>query len=156
MNVLIRVMEEPDLPAVLAIENASYTMPWNEGTFRGLVRRRDADILVAELDGALVGYAAAWTVLDECELGNVAVSDAWRQRGIGTRLVHAILERARRRRVREVFLEVRPSNPGAQQLYRNLGFRLVGRRRNYYMEPDEDALVMRLVLDHHMENEKIR
>jgi ribosomal-protein-alanine N-acetyltransferase len=58
--------------------------------------------------------------------------------------------------VREVFLEVRPSNPGAQQLYRNLGFRLVGRRRNYYMEPDEDALVMRLVLDHHMENEKIR
>lgn len=156
MNVAIRPMDEADLPAVLAIEYASYTMPWNEGTFRGLLRRRDADALVAEIDGRLVGYAAAWTVLDECELGNVAVTNAWRHQGIGTRLVRAILDRARVRRVREVFLEVRPSNPGAQQLYRGLGFRLVGRRRNYYQQPAEDALVMRLELDHRTEAEASR
>jgi ribosomal-protein-alanine N-acetyltransferase len=147
MNAIaIRPMQPRDLARVVQIELDSYAMPWTEGTFRGLLRRRDADLLVAEANGRLVGYAASWSVLDQCELGNVAVEEDWRNRGIGAQLVRAVVERAIERGVREVFLEVRPSNPAAQHLYQNLGFKLVGRRKNYYLEPPEDALVMRLEL----------
>jgi ribosomal-protein-alanine N-acetyltransferase len=144
--VAIRAMTPGDLSVVGEIEVASYSMPWNAATFDSLLRRRDADLIVAEVDGRVVGYAAAWTVLDQCELGNVAVAAGWRRRGIGALLVARMLELARARGVREVFLEVRPSNREAQRLYDRLGFRTVGRRRRYYVDPDEDALVMRLGL----------
>jgi ribosomal-protein-alanine N-acetyltransferase len=81
--------------------------------------------------------------VDQAELGNVAVADEWRGRGIGARLLREVLDRAGRRGMREIFLEVRPSNHVAQRLYERHGFREVGRRRNYYLEPPEDALVMR-------------
>jgi [ribosomal protein S18]-alanine N-acetyltransferase len=139
----IRPMRLTDLDDVLAIEAASYTMPWSEATFRNLLRRRDADLVVAEYDGAVAGYAASWYVLDQAELGNVAVAAPWRGRGIGAQLVTAALAHAAQRGVREIFLEVRPSNPTAQRLYERFGFRQVGRRANYYSRPSEDAIVMR-------------
>lgn len=147
-EISLRPMTAADLPDVLAIELTSYTMPWTEATFRGLLRRRDADCLVATHADRPVGYAIAWSILDQCELGNVAVGRDWRGLGIGRTLVLGVMEKARERRVREVFLEVRPTNVVAQRLYAALGFRLVGRRRNYYQQPAEDALVMRLELDH--------
>lgn len=140
-------MAGADLPAVMAIETSSYSMPWTESTFRGLLRRRDTDCIVATHADRPVGYAVAWSILDQCELGNVAVGRDWRGMGIGRTLVLAVLDRAKERQVEEVFLEVRPSNLVAQRLYAALGFRLVGRRRNYYQQPTEDALVMRLELD---------
>jgi len=140
-------MRLADLPAVLAIEVQSFTMPWSEATFRGLLRRSDADLFVAEVNGELVGYTVFWAVLDQGELGNVSVAPNWRNRGIGHQLIDAVLSRASERGVREIYLEVRVSNTGAQQLYDRYGFRQVGRRRNYYLEPTEDALVMRLDLD---------
>ena len=145
--ITLRPMQAGDLATVMDIEQVSYTMPWTESTFRGLLRRRDADLVVADAVGRVVGYAVAWSVVDQCELGNVAVSADWRGLGIGRSLVLEVLQLARGRDVREVFLEVRPSNPVAQRLYASLGFRLVGRRKNYYFEPVEDALVMRLGLD---------
>lgn len=144
--VRLRDMRPSDLPAVVEIELDAYSMPWNEGTFRNLLRRRDADMVVAEADDRIIGYAVAWSVLDQAELGNVAVARAWRKQGIGRSLVEEILRRVAGRGVQEVFLEVRPSNPDAQRLYRNMGFRLVGRRTNYYQQPTEDALVMRLAI----------
>lgn len=143
----IRPMSTADLPRVMEIEYACYTMPWNETTFRGLLRRSDADLFVLEADGVVAGYAVFWSVLDQGELGNVAVSPEWRRRGFARRLLDAVTARARERRIREVFLEVRVSNLRAQHIYRRYGFREVGRRRNYYMEPVEDALVMRKDLD---------
>jgi len=145
--ITLRPMQAGDLATVMDIEQVSYTMPWTESTFRGLLRRRDADLVVADAVGRVVGYAVAWSVVDQCELGNVAVSADWRGLGIGRSLVLEVLQLARGRDVGEVFLEVRPSNPVAQRLYASLGFRLVGRRKNYYFEPVEDALVMRLGLD---------
>ncbi len=147
-EVKIRRMETPDLGRVMEIEHQSYTMPWTESTFRGLLRRADADLFVAETPrGDLAGYAVSWAVLDQGELGNVAVAPEWRQRGIAHRLLDAVIDRARERRVRELFLEVRVSNSTARQLYQAYEFHEVGRRRNYYMEPVEDALVMRKDLD---------
>jgi ribosomal-protein-alanine N-acetyltransferase len=147
-EVTIRRMRPDDMALVMSIENSSYSMPWSEATFRGLLRRTDADLVVAEASGGLIGYAAAWFVLDQGELGNVAVAPEWRRRGIGARLLETVLERAVQRGARELFLEVRPSNAVAQRLYLRYGFREVGRRRNYYAEPPEDALVMRIALNH--------
>lgn len=142
-RIRIRRMGAADLAAVMTIETSSYTVPWSEATFRGLLRRGDADVVVAEADGELIGYAAAWFVADQAELGNIAVAESWRRRGVGARLVETVLERAGERGMREVFLEVRPSNTAARRLYEQFGFREVSRRRNYYAEPREDAVVMR-------------
>ncbi|HSJ32010.1 MAG TPA: ribosomal protein S18-alanine N-acetyltransferase [Longimicrobiales bacterium] len=146
-DVRLRDMVATDVPAVVAIERASYTMPWSEATFRGLLRRRDAEMVSAETEGIVIGYAAFWCVVDQGELGNVAVSAGWRGLGLGARLVEDVLRRAARRGVREVFLEVRPSNTVARQLYERLGFRPVGRRRNYYQAPVEDAIVLRHLIE---------
>ncbi|NJD09851.1 MAG: ribosomal-protein-alanine N-acetyltransferase [Gemmatimonadetes bacterium] len=144
--VTLRLMHGADVAEVQRIERLSYSVPWSELTFRGLLQRQDAELLVAELDGRLAGYAVYWQVLDQGELGNVAVDPVWRRRGVARRLVVAVMERAAERGVRELFLEVRPSNAGARQLYESLGFARVGQRRNYYQEPAEDALVMRVFL----------
>jgi ribosomal-protein-alanine N-acetyltransferase len=142
-SVQLRDMTSADIPVVVGIERDSYTMPWSEATFRGLLRRRDAEMVSAEADGGVIGYAAFWCVVDQGELGNVAVTAYWRGAGVGARLVEEIICRAARRGVREIFLEVRPSNTVARRLYEQLGFHPVGRRRRYYQAPVEDALVLR-------------
>ncbi len=146
-GVEIRKMRNGDLPQVMLIELATFTMPWGEATFRGLLRRKDSDLLVADLKGEIMGYAVFWAVLEQGELGNVAVDDDARGKGIGSKLIQAVLDRAAERRVREIFLEVRKSNVRAQDLYKSFGFFEVGRRKNYYLEPLEDALVMKKTID---------
>lgn len=145
-QVALRPMRLSDVPEVHRIEQRSYSVPWSELTFRGLLQRRDAELLVAEAGGRLAGYAVFWQVLDQGELGNVAVDPEWRRRGVARRLIAEVVERAAARGVRELFLEVRPSNTGARLLYESFGFIRVGQRRNYYQEPVEDAVVMRVLL----------
>ena len=145
-SIEIRKMRSSDLPKVMLIELATFTMPWGESTFRGLLRRKDSDLLVAEFKGDVAGYAVFWAVMDQGELGNVAVDEEYRGRGIGSKLIKAVLERAHERSVHEIFLEVRKSNVRAQDLYKGFGFAEVGRRKNYYLEPLEDALVMKMDL----------
>lgn len=139
----IRPLVEEDLGRVMEIENVAFSTPWKEATFRGLLRRTDTDLLGAERDGRLIGYAVCWTVVDQSELGNVAVAPEARGGGVGRALVEAVIRRIRERGSRECYLEVRESNLVAQGLYRDLAFQVVGRRRAYYALPTEDALVMR-------------
>jgi len=139
-------MRMTDVPAVHRIERLSYSVPWSELTFRGLLQRGDSELVVAEVAGQLAGYAVFWQVLDQGELGNVAVDPAWRRLGLARRLIDRVMARAAARGVRELFLEVRPSNRGARLLYESFGFVQVGQRRNYYQEPVEDAVVMRVLL----------
>lgn len=141
----VRLLREADLERVIEIERECFSTPWKETTFRGLMKRSDTDLLVAETaDGRVAGYAACWTVIDQSELGNVAVSAAARGEGLGGALVDAVVERIRDRGATECYLEVRESNEAAQSLYRQRGFIVVGRRPRYYSLPTEDALVMRL------------
>ncbi|MDR0788060.1 MAG: ribosomal protein S18-alanine N-acetyltransferase [Gemmatimonadota bacterium] len=140
---LIRPLSFSDLPAILAIENMSYSTPWRESTFLSLMRRGDTDIIGLTVTGWLVGYAISWTVGDQAELGNLAVTPLERGKGIGARLINASLERVRERGASVCFLEVRVSNNGARLLYERLGFQSIGRRRDYYAKPREDAIVMR-------------
>lgn len=145
-EVRIRAMRQADLEAVNAIEQSSYSVPWSDVTFRGLLRRRDAELLVAEREERVIGFIVFWQVLDQGELGNVAVTQEARRSGVARRLIATLMERAAARGVQELFLEVRPSNHGARQLYESFGFVPVGQRRNYYQEPVEDAVVMRVLL----------
>jgi ribosomal-protein-alanine N-acetyltransferase len=142
----LRRIQNADLGTVHQIEVESYSVPWSLETFRNLLYRPDTDSIVAEIGGRVVGYAVSWFVVDQGELGNIAVDAAWRRKGIARALVVASLDRARARGIRDVYLEVRRTNTAAQKLYRQLGFRQVGVRRGYYVKPAEDALVMRRVL----------
>lgn len=143
----IREMRESDLDRVTEIEKESFSTPWSRGSFRNLLARRDTELWVAEAEGEVVGYAVAWYVLGEAELGNVAVAGGWRRRGIGSRLLRWAVERSRARGTRRLYLEVRESNEGAQELYERHGFVQIGLRRRYYRSPVEDAKVMCLHLD---------
>ncbi len=142
-SLVIRDLVRDDLGAVMEIEVVSFSTPWKRTTFAGLLARGDTDLLAAADGPRLLGYSVCWTVVDQAELGNVAVAPDARGWGIGRRLVEAALERVGRRGARECFLEVREANRGAQTLYRQCGFEVVGRRRRYYTAPVEDALVMR-------------
>jgi [ribosomal protein S18]-alanine N-acetyltransferase len=143
----IRRMGPGDLAAVVAIETRVFTMPWSAATYRTLLARSDADVFVAEVAAEVVGYAAFWSVGEQGELGNLAVADGWRGRGVASALMQTVFDTARRRGVREVFLEVRVSNAHAQSVYAHHGFERIGRRRGYYTSPIEDAFLLRKTLD---------
>jgi len=143
---VIRELSLADLTQVVEIENVSFSTPWRLETFQSLLGRSDTDMIAAVEDETLVGYAICWTVVDQAELGNVAVAREARGRGLGRLLVAESLERVRKRGARECFLEVRESNLSARNLYEQTGFTVIGRRRGYYRKPIEDAFVMRVEL----------
>ena len=137
-------MRPEDLEEVLAIERASFTMPWSRGAFLyEMQQNRVARCWVARDDDLhVVGYLCLWEVADEVHITNVAVRPDRRRQGVGRRLLSAILSDGRERRIRLVCLEVRPTNVEARGLYESFGFRVVGRRKGYYYDTGEDALVM--------------
>ncbi|HKG56063.1 MAG TPA: ribosomal protein S18-alanine N-acetyltransferase [Candidatus Limnocylindrales bacterium] len=132
-----------DLPAVHAIEQASFTTPWPPHAYRSeLETNRLATYIVARLDDDVVGYAGMWLMLDEAHITTFAVHPGWRRRRIGERLLLTLLDVAVSRRAREATLEVRLSNLAARRLYEKYGFRPVGLRPRYYSDDNEDALIM--------------
>jgi [ribosomal protein S18]-alanine N-acetyltransferase len=141
--IAIERMRSADLEEVLAIERASFSMPWSRGAFLyELEQNRVARCYVVREDGRLIGYICLWEVADEVHITNVAVHPDLRRRGVARSLLSAVLDDARQRKLRLVVLEVRPSNAEALGLYESFGFRVVGRRRGYYYDTGEDALVM--------------
>lgn len=144
--VTVRAMWPADIPEVMRIERQSFGMPWQESTFRALMRRPSASLLTAEASGRVVGYSVLWFAADEGELGNLAVDPEHRGRGIGRTLLDRSMEQARLRGARSLYLEVRESNGAARAMYDTAGFETVGRRPDYYSGPRENACVMRLDL----------
>jgi len=129
---------------VHTIEQAVFADPWSTQDFRDCVMS-DALFLVAEGNGAdaIAGYVVALDAADEGEILNLAVAPAGRRNGLGRALVEDVLEALAERGVRQVYLEVRESNAPARALYAAHGFREVGRRKQYYRRPAEDAIVLR-------------
>ncbi len=140
--VRLRTAVEADIPALMRIELASFSDPWNASAFRSLLQASAARITVAQLDEAVVGYSAVLRAADEAELANLAVEATWQGRGIGRTLLAAAQATAAAEGVAAMYLEVRESNRSARHLYEALNFATIGRRRGYYRQPDEDALVM--------------
>jgi ribosomal-protein-alanine N-acetyltransferase len=145
----VRAMTVGDLPAVLEIDRLSFALPWPERSFRfELTENEAAHLLVAEVAWAgrvrTAGYLGYWLLVDEMHISTLAVDPQLRGQGIGERLLQAGMEQARRQGAEMATLEVRPSNAEAVSLYRKYGFELVGRRRDYYRDNHEDALLMTL------------
>lgn len=145
-GIVVRRMKVADLPEVMQIERRSFTAPWEESTFRALMRRPSAALLVAEREDGVAGYSVLWFAADESELGDIAVLPELRGMGIGRHLLRESLRVAQARGARSVYLEVRQTNAVARRMYETGGFEVVGVRRKYYSEPVEDAIVMRLDL----------
>lgn len=155
-DVRIEPMGHADLDAVLEIERASFPTPWSRQAFiHELERNRVASLWVARAErpgeaagaAAVVGYLCLWAVADEIHVTNLAVDPAWRGEGIGRLLLGTLLVRHRAGGARRAFLEVRPDNVEARRLYEGLGFHQVGRRRGYYVDTGEDALLLEARLD---------
>ncbi len=143
-RVAVRPMRPGDVSDVAEIEREAFAVPWRESTFRRLIDdgRARAWTAAAE-DGPVVGYAVMWFTGEGAQLGNLAVAEGWRRRGLGRLLVHRALAAVRGSEAGgRLALEVRESNEAAMRLYRGLGFRVLGRRPDYYRSPREDALVM--------------
>jgi ribosomal-protein-alanine acetyltransferase len=123
---------------------------WKPQTWDSVIGSASADgqrlVLVAEADNQPVGFGVLGRAHDSAEIESLAVSPAFRRRGLGREICERLLAWARNRGATQAFLEVRVSNAAAQSLYESLGFQESGVRRAYYQDPDEDALVMTMAL----------
>ncbi len=133
------------LESIVRIERESFSDPWSEEAFRGMIDSPLAIFLVALDEGVTVlGYVAATGAWEDGEILNVAVDDAARRQGIGGVLLDAANAALRNQVAHRVFLEVRESNAAAIALYKSRGFTEMSVRLSYYRHPVENALVMRL------------
>lgn len=149
----VRAAVAEDVAPVVALEREIAEAPhWSEPDYAAILSGEglQRSLFVAELDGELAGFAvgkvinAGYEALAELE--SVAVRSDMRRRGVGQALCEAVGEWCRAQGAAALELEVRAANAGAVALYRRLGFEPVGRRRGYYLEPVDDALLMRLKL----------
>ncbi len=142
---LIRPAKPSDLETLLALEqNAASAAHWPVATYQKLFDGNEADrvALVAERDQHVAGFIVAHTVAGEWEIENVVVHADARRKGIASALLWTVLEYVRAEGPGRVFLEVRESNVAARRLYAVAGFRESGRRKGYYNNPAEDALIL--------------
>ena len=128
--------------ALAALEEQCFSDPWPAD----MIGRMADKFTVAAEGESLMGYIVLSTVLDEGNIDNVAVSPEFRRRGVADALVQDAVARSRDMGLAFLMLEVRAGNEPAIALYRKHGFREVGRRKNYYEKPREDAILMTLVL----------
>jgi [ribosomal protein S18]-alanine N-acetyltransferase len=139
-------MTESDLEEILAIEQQSFAAPWSLQMFRETICFPHSlnFVIRKRVDNTLVGYANFYLVVDEVQVLNIAVDPIQRNLGYGKALLVYAIEELRNRHASDFYLEVREGNEGARHLYRTLGFVQIGRRKKYYPENNEDAIVMHL------------
>ena len=134
------------IPQILAVENASFTCPWSEELFRETLREKSISFLVCLTEsGELAGFACFLTAADEGELLNIASAPAYRRKGVGQLLLDRCFSECAAKGVSALYLEVRHGNVPARSLYLKNGFEEIGVRRNYYVKPREDAVLMRRI-----------
>ena len=139
----IRKMTDREVPQVAELEKLCFAMPWSEKSVAGELDNPLALWLVAMEGDRLAGYVGSQTVMDETDMMNLAVAPQFRRQGVGETLVNALTASLKELGSRCLTLEVRDSNEAARALYGKLGFTEIGRRRGYYRDPREDALILR-------------
>lgn len=135
-------LTEAHIPSILKIENQANGAPWSERSFRNELSHAHGVFLVAILSAEVVGYGGTWLMIDEAHITTVAVAEEHRRKGIGRRLMLEILQIAKERGMLTSSLEVRAGNTPAITMYENLGYEPVTRRKGYYPDNREDAIVM--------------
>lgn len=143
MNVQFRKMTLEDIDDVYAIEVSSFTTPWTKDAFyKELVENTLAAYFVVEEDDQLVAYGGMWQIMDELHITNIAVAKGSRGKGYSKVLMDGLIDYGKKYAFKHMTLEVRQSNNVAIALYEKYGFESVGIRPKYYMDTNEDALVM--------------
>ena len=143
MRVRIVPMTADHLDEVAELERVCFSVPWSRNMLKEELDNALSALLVAlDDDGRVVGYAGVQVILDEGYITNVAVRPDCRRRGVAAQLLKVFLDFAQGNKLAFLTLEVRESNHAAIILYGRHGFRSVGRRRNYYEHPREDAIIM--------------
>lgn len=153
VTLTVRRCVPADIERMASIERVSFSDPWSFETLSAAYALRHMRVLVAEESGrggeqggaapVLVGYVLALVMADEGEIADVAVAPEARRRGVARTLLNQLIEDMIAEGVRALYLEVRESNAAARGLYGSLDFEQVGRRREYYQHPNEDALLLR-------------
>jgi [ribosomal protein S18]-alanine N-acetyltransferase len=145
MNPSIRRMVLTDLEQVVAIDRASFSLPWPARSFQFELTDNPASrSWVAVLGGRVVGMIVLWLIVDEVHIATIATHPDFRRQGIGARLLIHALSSVKAEGAQRAFLEVRASNTVAQEMYRGFGFMEDGRRLRYYKDNNEDAILMSL------------
>ena len=143
------------LSGVAALERLCFpTEPWSERALLTLCRDHGAGCVAIDEDGRVLAYVGMTYAADEGSITNVATHPDARRQGLGRAVVKALLAKAASLNLAFVYLEVRPSNEAAVSLYQSLGFAVVGRRKNFYRHPTEDALLMQAPVSHDTSTEK--
>ncbi|MBS1125204.1 MAG: rimI [Nitrospirae bacterium] len=147
-TITIDRMTREDIDQVLAIEQASFTMPWSRNLFLSEFRNPSVSLMLVarspDSGGRIIGYIVCWAVADELHILDLATEPSWRRKGIARMLVLAAIREGDAVGASRVFLEVRASNQAALLLYEGLGFTRSLIREGYYDMPVEDAVVMSL------------
>lgn len=128
------------------LEKRCFSSPWEFEEYEKSRQREDFSCLCAYTDGEFSGFLMAFHVLDECHLLDIATEEKFRRRGIGAALIRELMKRAGEKDGSVIYLEVREKNQAARGLYEKLGFVPVGKRKDYYKYPTDDAVLYTLTL----------
>ncbi|MBQ9598574.1 MAG: ribosomal protein S18-alanine N-acetyltransferase [Clostridia bacterium] len=135
-------MTMEDIPEIAALEKVCFKVPWSEKSFRDEMSNKLAIYHVAKDNGKCIGYAGFWNVSGEGGITNVAVLPEYRRQGVGSMLITEMIKTAETLELLLLTLEVRKSNLAAQALYGKYGFEIIGERKRYYSDNNEDAFIM--------------
>ncbi len=142
-KVIVKRMSSEDVTDVHKIEMGSFSSPWSEQSFVQEINQNHlARYWVIEFENKIIGYGGCWMIVDEAHITNIAIKDEYRGMGFGKKLVMGMMDDMMGEDVHSVTLEVRKSNHIAQKMYKSLGFKIEGLRKNYYDTPNEDALIL--------------
>ena len=149
-DVTIRTIRGEDLPELIEMERAAATAAhWKESNYEALLVNDTAPVrktLVAEQDGQPVGFVVAKVLAADWEIENIIVRSGFQRQGIGSLLLARLIQEAAASHAQQVLLEVRSRNLAAKSLYAKCGFSVAGGRRNYYRDPEDDAILYKLEL----------
>lgn len=140
--IYVRRMEQEDILTVAHLEQECFCVPWSKAALTESYKQDIYSFFVAVIEEKVIGYGGIYYTCDEGNITNVAVREQWRTRGVATMLLENIFENAAKRKCKEIYLEVRASNKKAISLYEKMDFVVLGRRKNFYDKPTEDALVL--------------
>jgi ribosomal-protein-alanine N-acetyltransferase len=135
-------MQEDDIPAILEIEQISFSTPWSRESFLNEIYKKYAFSKVAVFEENVIGYICTNYMLHESHILNLAVHPGFRRRDVATILMNEAIRELKKKDCVFMYLEVRISNIGAQKFYERFGFKVETIRKKYYGNPDEDALLM--------------
>ncbi|MRG87343.1 ribosomal protein S18-alanine N-acetyltransferase [Salinibacillus xinjiangensis] len=142
-NLFIRPMREADLSQVMEIERVTFTTPWDLDAFETELHKNEfAHYYIIGQDERIFGYCGLWVVYEAAQITNIAILPEYRGNNYGDRLFAHVVKESTELNAKELSLEVRISNIVAQKLYRKYGMVPVGVRKNYYVDNQEDAIVM--------------